>query len=307
MSNLPRSVITDFKCIENSFWVREPVASSISDTTAVEPRLILLMTWTGALGKHISTYTTRYVTSFPRSTIVVVTTSSADFMYRSSKRKRMHLQPVVQYIIKLFSPKTLSESRGILLHAFSEGGSHKSCELASEYLKATTQKLPVMALVLDSTPGCPRFTRLCSALATSFPPIFIIKQLALAIAIVVLAITWTLYHVIKGYENNPVSRARRQLLDSRLFDISIPRCYMYSKLDRLIAWEDINEHVRSARGQGSVVLDYVFETSGHVDHAKVDPDRYWSGVKSVWQRSQETARASRLYYLPTFDFERQVV
>jgi hypothetical protein len=126
---------------------------------------------------------------FPLSSIVVVTTSSADFMYRSSKRKRMHLQPVVYYITKLFGPDVPSESAGILLYAFSEGNSHKCCELASEYLIATGDQLPVMALLLDSTPGRPRFTRLCSALATSFPLIFIIKQLALAIAVLVLAIT----------------------------------------------------------------------------------------------------------------------
>lgn len=277
--------------------------SSISDTTAVEPRLILLMTWTGALGKHISKYTTKYAALFPTSSIVVVTTSAADFMYRSSKRKRRHLQPVVRYIMELFSPIDISESRGILLHAFSEGGSHKCCELASEYLITTGHQLPVMALLLDSTPGRPRFTRLCCALATSFPPIFIVKQLALAIAIVVLAITWTLYHLIKGYENNPVSRARRQLLDSHLFSSSIPRCYMYSELDRLIVSEDIKEHVRSAKEKGSVVLEYDFKTSGHVDHAKENPALYWSGVDLLWQQSRKKARASRPNHLTTIAFE----
>jgi hypothetical protein len=71
-----------------------------------------------------------------------------------------------------------------------------------------------------------------------------------------------------------VSTSRRQLLDSDLFSLSIPRCYMYSKLDCLIAWEDISEHVCTAIEQGSDVLEYVFKTSGHVDHAKVDPNQY---------------------------------
>jgi len=303
MPNLAHNNIPGLKCIDDSFWERKPVVSSISESTLAAPRLILLMTWTGALGEHISTYTTRYACLFPSSSIVVVTTSSADFTYRSSKRKRTILQPVVHYINKLFGPDVPSKSTGILLHAFSEGGSHKCCELASEYLIATGGRLPVMALLLDSTPGHPRFTRLCSALAKSFPPIFVIKQLALAIAVLVLAITWTLYHVVKGYENNPVSTSRRQLLDPDLFSLSIPRCYMYSKLDPLIAWEDISEHVCMAIEQGSDVLEYVFETSGHVDHAKVDPSRYWSGVLLVWQRSQEKARASKPKSLPAFDFE----
>jgi hypothetical protein len=173
---------------EDSFWERKPVLSSISQSTLAAPRLILLMTWTGALGKHISTYTTRYACLFLSSSIVVVTTLSADFMYCSSKRKRMHLQPVVHYITELFGLDVPSDSTGILLHAFLEGGSHKCCELASEYLIATGDQLPVIAMLLDSTPGRPRFTRLCSALATSFPLIFIIKQLALAIAVIVLAI-----------------------------------------------------------------------------------------------------------------------
>jgi hypothetical protein len=104
-----------------------------------------------------------------------------------------------------------------------------------------------------------------------------------------------------------MSRSRRQLLDSHLFSLSIPKCYMYSKNDPLISWEDISEHVCAAIEQGTDVLEYVFETSGHVDHAKVDPTRYWSGVLLVWQRSQEKARASKPNYLPTFDFEQREV
>jgi hypothetical protein len=116
----------------------------------------------------------------------------------------------------------------MLLHIFSEGGANKGCELATAYRAATGTYLPISAIYLDSTPGHPHFLRLYSALAKSFPPTPAPEQLATVVVFVVSGLVWVVYHVFVGYENNPVSRSRKQLLDPGLFSLMVPRCYVYS-------------------------------------------------------------------------------
>lgn len=173
------------------------------------------------------------------------------------------------------------------MHIFSEGGADKACELALAYRAATGRRLPIATMCLDSTPGHPRFLRLCSALAKSFPPIPILKHLAKVVAIVTLAMVWIVYHIFKGYEKNPVSRSRKHLLDPELFDLTIPRCYLYSTRDALIAWQDISDHASELIRCQGCVTEVKFEGSEHVSHAKMEPQRYWDTVRMVWVHSQE--------------------
>lgn len=198
------------------------------------------------------------------------------------------------------------------MHVFSEGGSNKACELATAYQHSTGTQLPISALYLDSTPGHPRYLRLCSALAKSFPPIPVLSQLALVFATIMLGIVWVLYHGFVGYDNNPVTRSRKQLLDPVLFNLKVPRCYLYSKADAQIAWQDVYEHAGASMLHSGRVTEVIFENSSHVDHARKEPERYWDAITTVWQQAQEkentndeksartTLRASQL---PAFDFE----
>jgi hypothetical protein len=97
---------------------------------------------------------------------------------------------------------------------------------------------------------------------------------------------WILYTSIKGFENNVISRTRRRINDPTYFDPSAPRCYLYSKSDTLIAWQDVYEHLEQCENAGTPVLDVPFETSEHVGHAKEDPRRYWDAVMATWQEAQ---------------------
>jgi hypothetical protein len=97
----------------------------------------------------------------------------------------------------------------------------------------------------------------------------------------------SMYHVFIGYENNPVSRSRKQLLDPSLFAVTIPRCYLYSKSDALVAWKDIYEHGSDLIKRHGCVTESIFEDSEHVSHAKTEPKQYWDTVRTVWIHSQE--------------------
>jgi hypothetical protein len=307
---IPHDAIPGFHFIAPTIWERSPSVSIPSEDNSA-PSLILLMTWTGAHGRHISKYASEYASMFPSSRMMVVTTSSKDFTFRSSARKQARLEPAVAYISALQKIPSLSKG-GILMHVFSEGGSNKACELASAYHSTIGTRLPISAMYLDSTPGHPRYLRLCSALAKSFPPIPVLKQFATIIATVMLGIIWVLYHIIIGYDNNPVTRSRKQLLDPKLFDLTIPRCYLYSKHDALIAWQDVYEHASESMEHSGRVKEVLFESSGHVDHARREPKRYWDAVALIWQQrmdevGEKGTRATDTLIqlqLPRFDFER---
>jgi hypothetical protein len=162
----------------------------------------------------------------------------------------------------------------MLLHIFSGGGANKGCELATAYRAATGTYLSISAIHLDGTPGHPHFLRLCSALAKSFPPTPALEQLATVVAFVMLGLVWVVYHVFVGYENNPVSRSREQLLDPGLFGLTVPRCYVYSTRNAPVMWQDIYEHARELMKRDGCITEIVFGKSGHVNHARMEPQRY---------------------------------
>ncbi|KAH6611982.1 hypothetical protein C7974DRAFT_292147, partial [Boeremia exigua] len=278
------NVIPGFELIAPTIWDRIPSTPSTPTEDTSAPSLILLMTWTGAHGRHISKYAEEYATMFPSAHIMVITTSAADLIFRSPRRKQHRLAPAVKYISNL--QHLPCRNTGILMHVFSEGGSNKACELATAYHNTTGARLPLCALYLDSTPGHPRYLRLCSALAKSFPPIPVLAQLASLIASILLGAVWILYNLVVGYANNPVTRARTLLLDPVLFDPALPRCYLYSRADALIAWQDVYEHAGAAMEHSGRITEVVFEDSPHVGHVRADPARYWGAVGEVWRGSR---------------------
>lgn len=80
-----------------------------------------------------------------------------------------------------------------------------------------------------------------------------------------------------------ITRTRRRLQDPRYFDLTTPRCYLYSKSDTLIAWEDVQEHAHESQELAVPVTQVVFDHSAHVEHAKEEPERYWAAVMSTWE------------------------
>ena len=121
------------------------------------PNLILLFSWTGAQEKHIAKYTSNYRDVFPATTIMVITTSISDVIYRTSRQRQQALMPAISTITS-----TLVHSTKILVHAFSEGSS-TAVHLAKAFLATAGRRLPISALILDSCPG--KIT--CARLAAS--------------------------------------------------------------------------------------------------------------------------------------------
>jgi hypothetical protein len=283
MSTPPHTDIPGFTLIAPTIWEQRPTDCSQSFSSDEPPSLIIILPWTGAHSRHVVKYTEAYQTIFPSASILCITTSTKDLCLRSSKRKQQRLQPAVARITDHVNHK--GGLANILVHAFSEGGSNKAVELAEAYYSTTGTRLPCSALCLDSTPGHPRYLRLCNALKKSLPPIPILNCTGLFIGSALLGGIWILYTCIRGFDNNVISRTRRRLQDPKHWNPSAPRCYFYSKGDKLIAWTDVKEHMGEAMRSGAPVLDVCFEDSAHCKHAAQHPERYWGAVALTWKRT----------------------
>lgn len=257
--------------------------STYSLASSSAPSLILLFPWTGATPRPISKYTAAYQALYPTTPIVVITTTIKDLCYRSSSTKQKRIQPALHYVHSAYH--NISKG-GILLHAFSEGGLNKAIEFAEAWKDRFGEKLDVRATYLDSTPGHPRFSNLCNAFAKTLPRHSIIRGAGLVLGCVTLGGCWILYSCIKGYEENVISKSRRRINDDLYWDLSRPRCYLYSQADDLISWEDVHEHATEAMGNGIPVFEICFQESGHCDHARQEPEAYWNAVQTVWKESR---------------------
>jgi hypothetical protein len=228
-----------------------------------------------------------YNSLFPSSTIMIITTSIKDLWFRNSRSERSQLRPAIERIL------SYRNIDNILVHAYSEGGSSKAVLFAESYQRETGTRLPCTALFLDSTPGRPRYVRQCNAARLSLPSHPVLKILGSAICMVVLGWLWMYYYWIIGFENNFITKTRQRLLDDSIWNLAIPRCYLFSKADESIWWKDVLQHAQEAIEMGVPVAHMRFPNSPHCRHAVDYPTSYWDAVAITWKRASDTAAHMR--------------
>lgn len=293
----------------------------------VPPDLILITSWTGAAPKYVAKYTASHNALYPGVPILVITTSATDLVIRSTSQNIEALGPAVKYLLSRETAPATATSPGlirhdysshrrpqaeppseprfssILLHAFSEGGGYKAVCLAHAYLGSTNRasRLPIAALILDSTPGTPRPRNLAIGLRQALPnsrsgPIVTALCTALSAGVVWLA--WAAVqlrrHTSEDGEQDFISQTRKALNDEQLWgDLrGISRTYLFGEGDEIIWWGDVHSHgVESAMankgGVGSLMVR--FKETGHCAHVREERNRsiYWAAVKKTWESRQD--------------------
>jgi len=261
-----------------------PLPSASEATTQGAPDLIIITSWTGALPKHIAKYTLSYNQLYPGVPLMVITTTIWDLAIHTTETKIRDIAPAAKYLLTSPVPKSR-----ILLHAFSEGGAHKAVCLARAYLLETKDpniRIPIRAFIFDSTPGTPRYASNVAAFKRSLPRNPAARALGVPVGASVLAVTWVMFIVFVGYENNLISHTRRALNDEALWvDVrKAPRTYLFSERDDLINWRDVEKHgVESAEKLGVRSLLVRFRMSGHCGHARGNEGVYWGAVRRTWE------------------------
>lgn len=280
MADSERLFIPDFKFIAQSIWELPPSYNSdkLDSISTRSPNLIIVFSWTSAQAKHVAKYTDQYRSLFPASRILVITTAIRDLCFRSSEKKQRSLQPAVNLI------QSYGELNGVLVHCFSDGGSHKFIELSKAFHNQIGRKLPCSALCLDSTPGRPRFTNLCAAYRQTLPENKILSFAGMAVGAVVLC-GYLVCYAGKAPVYTVVSRTRKELHSDMHRDPQVPTCYIYSKSDTLVNWKDVQDHADKSKSLAIPVESVCFSKSRHCRHTQENSELYWKSITNLWKQA----------------------
>lgn len=260
-----------------------------------------MCTWLGALRKHITKYTNLYQKIAPGARILLVESSIAIAMSTFGHQQKA-IRPAVSVVRDTLRTYAVSEDTKasasrrnpkILLATFSNGGGNTASHLLIVLQSQVKAPLPLTGLMCDSSPGHVTYWRSYDAMMISLPKdpaSQYVGALACHILLVIL-FTW----IACGNEN-PSSLGRRMVLDR---DFVCPRsekqvgegsaglgvgkvCYLYSKADQLVLWEEVREHAEEAKAKGWNVKEYEFGGTGHCGHLQKYVDKYTKAVEGVW-------------------------
>ncbi|KAH8427780.1 uncharacterized protein LDX57_005486 [Aspergillus melleus] len=282
-------------------YIPPSTAKPTPQTITAPPPLILLCTYLNASTAHINKYTSFYKRLFPTSRILLVTTSSEHFLFRSSKSWTTDLDPAVTALLALSGQGqgqdqrvgTEKEGQKILLHVISTGGATAAMKIAEAYKARSGTRLPIAKMVLDSCPGVQGWGSTVGAfsvgLATSRDGglggwdwvLGRVKALVMGVALRVFFGVWFLIELVMSIEN-VVGVVRRRLNDKTLFRDDATRLYIYGGRDELVRAQDVEGHADEAEKSGYEVLRVRYGDSGHAGHLLQDEGRFRASVLHLW-------------------------
>ena len=255
------------------------------------PRLIVLATWMSAQPSHIAKYIQGYKTLYPASSILLIRSSPPDLLYRSTRTQRRRVAPAISKIFSAYKDTEGNET--IILHVFSNGGSHQTLNLLRAYSENNHSPFPPHVTILDSCPGRGTFQSSVLALSSALPKSQPLRLLLLLLVYWVVGIYWLTSRLFRIPD--PIERVRRGLNDKELMKSESCRCYIYSESDAMVDWRDIEDHAVDAAEKGFSVQREKFEGSGHCAHARVAGGmRYWTIVDRLWQANHVKNQAENI-------------
>ncbi|KAF9516594.1 hypothetical protein BS47DRAFT_1340739 [Hydnum rufescens UP504] len=238
--------------------------SRIADTNG-PPKVILVFAWLDAEMRTISKYTEGYHALFPEADQMIIHSHRWSLWWSNSTREAA-LRPVVEHLRARGIYNLHGPSSRVLVHVMSNGGCFQlialsrllaevSFDLSNQSPESTKSSLDSKsgaAFVFDSCPGLANFYIMVKALTAG------IKTRWLR----------TLLTFPDGVMAHMPSR------------ILFPGSIFSPKQG-----SDIESHIEQAKEKGvqSIVV-LKDETSGHVDHLRRDPAKYWETIRRLWFR-----------------------
>ena len=263
------------------------LASVLPPLDLSSPKLIILITWMSAQPSHINKYILGYHSLYPTTKILIVRSSPPDIFHRSKKAQRRRVGPAVSTILASFphtSHATKHEKPELILHIFSNGGSHQARNLRLAYRETTSAPFPPHVTIFDSCPGRATFKRSVLALSSSLPRSPPLRLLLLGVIYITVSIYWLI--LVPWHIPDPIERLRQALNDPELMEGEKRRCYIYSEADPMVGWSDVEDHARAAAEGGFLVRKEVFVGSAHCAHVRGAERRYWGVVAGFYKENE---------------------
>ncbi|KAL6704860.1 hypothetical protein ACN47E_007543 [Coniothyrium glycines] len=272
--------LSDFQKIGyNTYvWTSSPY---LSNRPIAETPLVLLFAWNAAAAKHIAKYTVSYQKLFPTCRIILVRCFTQD-MFRSSARNRESFKPAVALVHE--HAKAGGE---VLVHSFSNGGGNQVNEFAKAWRVQFDAFLPMRAQILDSSPTKGPWMKSHAAISASLPRTLFWRWFGGLFVHVLLLCTFFVDRLMG--RGNPMEVLCRSLNDERLFDVRVPRVYLYSHADTMVGFEEADEHADIAISKGWDVTKVQFQKSAHCSHVREDEGKYWAAILDAWKAGPRDA------------------
>ncbi|GAA5977917.1 hypothetical protein JCM5350_006266 [Sporobolomyces pararoseus] len=287
-----------------------------------DPSLLVVFGWMDAQLRHVEKYLTSYRQLFPTSPILLLQSSQKGFY--SSKNQletRKAFGPAVEMIKNQQLQQEENKGKGgMLVHVFSNGGcmslkwlnqelASSSSSLSNSSISSHSEKTPLLststspspstktattyplsgtrAIIFDSCPG--KASLLVTLRAFSAPIRNKFLKFGAMGFLAIFHSLISLYNLI--LRKPPILNRLYSYLNEPTSLPPVPRLYLYSKIDELIPYKDVEAHARQAEEElGIKVKKEKFEKTSHVGHMRGDPERYWKSVEELWKSSADSGR-----------------
>jgi hypothetical protein len=245
-------------------------------------QLVIICSWADGGRRAIARYLELYKTIAPEARILLIQCSSSDLVSPYAWQ-RASIKPAVQFLLDdgllRRSPNSTGGAPKIMLHSFSNGGSLTATQLLFLLRVATNAPLPLVGIIMDSSPDGGTYSQTHQAIVVSKPRPIVQRAAVSLLAHAVLLPIWASYAV--GREENSQRVMRRVFLDQEYVDTT-SICYLYSKDDLVTNWTYVHLHAKEARRKGWSVDELEFLGSSHCAHMSVDKERYAAAVVKMW-------------------------
>ncbi|KAI0356358.1 DUF829-domain-containing protein [Trametes cingulata] len=261
-----------------------PSVDQKSTSESSDPSLIIIFGWLGAKMQTLRKYADAYRKLYPSSAQVIVSSDPLRF-WKPLRFRESALEPVVQDVEKVLAVPQDAPPPRILLHAMSNGGVGSLVDLASAIRKRRLQAPSgtKCAIVFDSAPAPTRYGMMIRAFTAGFRSRLTKYLMAIVLSMVYVC---TFLARITFRLPKPMERELAVLNDPDLLpwtSVRTPRMYLYSSGDRIVHASDVEEHAARAKMVGFPVRMVHFGRSGHVAHARDDPEKYWGAIRTFWE------------------------
>ena len=142
---------------------------------------------------------------------------------------------------------------------------------------------PPHVTIFDSAPGQFTAASAVAAISAGLPPLI---RAVLWPFLRFLALCYTVWFWRRD------DCLRRHAKAHNAVEGELRRTYIYSELDKLIDWKDVEEHAAAAEKKGYEVRREKFSRTMHVSHMRGNEERYWRVVKETWNGAKPVGSAS---------------
>ncbi|KAK8021644.1 hypothetical protein PG990_006782 [Apiospora arundinis] len=308
-----------FTRISDQIYIHHPDQhdkATANDDGEIHPDKIIIYGWGDGRPRNVSKYIEGYRALYPRATIIAVLATTFKAAYQPLHERTEGMMPVID---AAFSPSSSDGKQPnqppprVLLHAMSNAGGINLASTLNAHVARHGVPLPHRVMVLDSVPGgvvfhqqVGRWSRAMAIGMRRSLPRWVPQAVLQAVFYVFLWMNKAWEFVLRRHhagawsraavnrpEMVPVPSAKKENGNEKMMvadEQHTPRrLYLYSKEDDIIGWEDIEEHAEQSTKLGYHADTELFEGSGHVDHMRHHPQKYWESIAKTWRKAHGAA------------------